>query len=171
MSIAYLARLPAKFLRRMAGFQKAEGSYVLPRALYTPPVSLQVQIWPWVDTWLARVRARAQGKGWKAGGLAADDRAAGGFLELLVLLRDVLLQDLAILQKREYLPYYIYTSTNYYIFVDYPELPLFQQPVFAHKDWLPFAQPVQLADTSMASQRPDATLLQQSPATDSCSSL
>jgi Centromere DNA-binding protein complex CBF3 subunit, domain 2 len=99
ISIAYLARLPAKFLRRMAGFQKSEGSYVLPRAAYKPPASLQVQIWPWLDHWLARVRARAQGKGWKAGGLAADDRAAAGFLELLVVLRDVLLQDLAILQK------------------------------------------------------------------------
>lgn len=50
---------------------------------------------------------------------------------------------------------------NYCISIDYPELPLFQQPVFAHKDWLPFAQPVQLADTSMAGQQQDATLLQQ----------
>jgi hypothetical protein len=91
----------------MAGFLKSEGSYVLPRAAYKPPASLQMQIWPWLEGWLERVRARGQGKGWKAGGLAADDRAAVGFLELLVLLRDVLLQDLAILQKRKLPPSHI----------------------------------------------------------------
>ena len=48
-----------------------------------------------------------------------------------------------------------------YISTDYPELPLFQQPVFAHKDWLPFAQPVQLADTSIAGLQQNAMLLQQ----------
>jgi hypothetical protein len=30
-----------------------------------------------------------------------------------------------------------------------------------HKDWLPFVQPIQLADTSIAGQQQDATLLQQ----------
>jgi Centromere DNA-binding protein complex CBF3 subunit, domain 2 len=71
---------------------------VLPRAGYEPPASLQLQIWPWLDGWLSRVKAQAQGKGWKAGGLAQDDKAAESFLNLLQLLRTVLLQDLAVLQ-------------------------------------------------------------------------
>jgi hypothetical protein len=36
--------------------------------------------------------------GWKEGGLAKEDRAAASFLKLLKVLRDVLLQDLAVLQ-------------------------------------------------------------------------
>ena len=95
-----------------------------------------MQIWPWLKRWLERVRARGQGKGWKAGGLegwkagglAADDRAAVGFLELLVLLRNVLLQDLAILQKRKS-PSLIFKHMLTHISTDYPELLLFQQPV------------------------------------------
>jgi hypothetical protein len=47
----------------MAGFQKEEGSYVLPRAGYKPLASLQRQIWPWLEGWLACVQARVQGKG------------------------------------------------------------------------------------------------------------
>jgi len=69
----------------MAGFLKSEGSYLLPRAAYKPPASLQMHIWPWLERWLERVRARGQGKGWKAGGIAADDRASVSFLELLAV--------------------------------------------------------------------------------------
>ena len=58
IKISYLSRMPAKFIRRMAGFQKEEGSYVLPRAGYEPPASLQRQIWPWLEGWLARVQAQ-----------------------------------------------------------------------------------------------------------------
>jgi hypothetical protein len=90
--------MPAKFLRRLAGFLKEEGSYVLPRAEFVPPASLQRQVWPWLDGWLERIYAQAQGKGWKEGGLAEEDRAAASFLKLLKMLRDVLLQDLAVLQ-------------------------------------------------------------------------
>jgi hypothetical protein len=81
----------------MAGFQKSEGSYVLPQAAYKLPASLQMQIWPWLDHWLVCIYAQAEGKGWKAGGFAADNRAAAGFLELLVVFCNVLLQDLAVL--------------------------------------------------------------------------
>jgi hypothetical protein len=83
-----------------------------------------MQIWPWLKRWLERVRAWSQGNGRKAGGLAADNRAAVGFLELLVLLHDVLLQDLAILQKRKS-PSLIFKHMLTHISTDYPELPLF----------------------------------------------
>ena len=103
----------------MVGFQKSAGSYVLPRAAYKPPASLQVQIWPWLDHWLARVRARAEGKGWKAGGLSQDDNAAAGFLKLLIVLRDAFLQDAAILQLSKSFPSYYLIDlafTNYFMF-------------------------------------------------------
>ena len=91
MVVAYLSRLPRELLRRMAGFLKEEGSYMLPRGEFKPPASLLKLVWPWLDEWLDRIRARAQGKGWKAGGLLQDDQAAAGFLKLLVVLRDVFL--------------------------------------------------------------------------------
>lgn len=43
----------------------------------------------------------------------------------------------------------------------YADLPLWQHPVFQHKDWLPFASQVQLADTSLIRVQQRATLLQQ----------
>jgi hypothetical protein len=94
----------------MAGFQKEEGSYVLPRAGYKPLASLQRQIWPWLEGWLARVQARVQGKGWKARGLAQEDKAAENFLKLLGVLRSVLLQDLAVLQPSTCLLYSILSA-------------------------------------------------------------
>jgi hypothetical protein len=90
--------MPAKFLRRLAGFLKEEGSYVLPCAEFLPPESLQRQIWPWLEGWLDRIDARAEGKGWRDGGLAEEDGAAASFLKLLKVLCSVLLQDLAVLQ-------------------------------------------------------------------------
>jgi hypothetical protein len=41
----------------------------------------------------------------RAGGLAQEDKAAKGFLKLLVVLRSVLLQDLAVLQPGKCLIY------------------------------------------------------------------
>lgn len=98
MVVAYLSRLPRELLCWMASFLKDEGSFMLPRSEFKPPASLLKLVWPWLEEWLERVHARAQGKGWKAGGLPQDDQAAAGFLKLLVVLRDVFLQDSAILQ-------------------------------------------------------------------------
>ena len=47
------------------------------------------------------------------------------------------------------------------MFIGYLELPLWQHPVFQHKDWLPFACQLQLADTSLTKEQQYATLLQQ----------
>jgi len=122
MVVAYLSRLPRKLLRRLAGFLKNEGSYLLPRGEFKPPASLLKLVWPWLDEWLERVRARAQGKGWKAGGLAQEDKAAASFLKLLVVLRDIFLQDLAILQLSKLSPPLDSASTNYYMFIGYLRL-------------------------------------------------
>jgi len=55
------------------------------------PASLLKLVWLWLDEWLDRVRVRAQGRGWKAGGLLQDDQVAAGFLKLLIVLYDVFL--------------------------------------------------------------------------------
>jgi len=122
MVIAYLSRLPRKLLRRMAGFLKEEGSYVLPRGDFKPPASLQKLVWPWLQQWLDRIYSRAEGKGWAAGGLQQDDQAAASFLKLLLVLRDVFLQDSAILQLSKCplppLPpfTFTFTLTNYFLY-------------------------------------------------------
>jgi hypothetical protein len=73
MVVAYLSRLPQELLRQMASFLTEEGSYMLPRGEFKPLASLLKLVWPWLDEWLDRVRAQAQGKGWKAGGHLQDD--------------------------------------------------------------------------------------------------
>jgi hypothetical protein len=143
MTLAYLSHLPKKLIRRMAGFSKDEGSYTLPRSHVKPPVSLAKQIWPWIDGWLKRTHARAQGKDWKAGGLPDDDQAAAGFLKLLLVLRDVFLQDAALLQLR------------------FPELPLWQHSVFQHADWHQFASRVRLTEVAASGEQEQATVLRQ----------
>jgi hypothetical protein len=59
MVVAYLLRLPRELLRRMTGFLKEEGSYMLPRSEFKPPASLLKLVWPWLEEWLNCVRARA----------------------------------------------------------------------------------------------------------------
>jgi hypothetical protein len=68
-----------------------EGNYICPRAHHEPPHSLQWLVFPEIDKWIARVKARANGKRWKDGGLDQDDRAAVNFLKLIDLLWDVFL--------------------------------------------------------------------------------
>ena len=75
----------------MASGSKHEGNYVLPQAHCKPLWNLRRQVFPWIEEWVARVKARAKGKKWKAGGLQQDDGAADGFLKLMLLLCDVLL--------------------------------------------------------------------------------
>lgn len=116
MAIAYLSQLPVKFLQKVAGFQKDEGSYYIARAHHQPPPSLEREIFPWIEEWLGHIEARAEGKSWKAGGLQEVDSAAHDFLKLLKHLRHILLQDLTILQPV------------------YPKLPLFRSSIFQHTD-------------------------------------
>ena len=68
------------------------------RSEFKPLASLLKLVWPWLEEWLERICARAQGKGWKARGLPQDDQAAAGFLKLLVVLYNIFLQDSTILQ-------------------------------------------------------------------------
>jgi hypothetical protein len=128
MSTAYLSQLPREFMRVIAGFSRLPGNYHLRRAAVQPPKSLKRLIWPWVDSWLARYDACIMsGLSFADGGLDDCDLAGKSFLELLDWLRDILLQDAAVLQHQ------------------FPLFPLWSHPVFCHPDWRRFADNVLVA--------------------------
>ena len=124
----YLLGLPLKFMRCVAGFPKEPGQYHLPRAAVEPPEVLLREIYPFVEEWRRRFRARTtRKKSWAQGGLDDDDQAGLAFLALLKRLRVIVLQDLAILQP------------------DYPGLPFFSLPLFQRQEWVDFAAVVRAA--------------------------
>ena len=101
----YLAQLPRKFLRAMAGFKpRGLGDYYLPRAQVQPPESLVQALWPWIDQWLAWLDPEPADLPEHLVGEGSpdqDDMAAQGFLRLLAQLRIVILQD-SVLLRREF---------------------------------------------------------------------
>ncbi len=110
---SYLTGLPLQFLRSMAGFGTEAGNFCMPRANYIPPLSLQQQVFPWIESWDERILLFKQRKGWSDGGLD-EDLALEGFIKLMRYLRVVLLQDMAVLQTGEFLfPFYIQIRTSY----------------------------------------------------------
>ena len=98
MTNVYLSRLPLKFMRRMAGFDAKGGDYFVARANCEPLQSLQRLVFPWVEEWEERFVLSSQGKGWEEGGLDQADISGHKFVKLLKHLRQVLLQDAAVLQ-------------------------------------------------------------------------
>jgi Centromere DNA-binding protein complex CBF3 subunit, domain 2/Transcriptional activator of glycolytic enzymes len=133
----YLSNLPQEFIRGMADFDPNKpGNYYLPRAKILPPQSLVRSLWPWVDQWL-RWFAQWQGENiptyetappLEALSPLEEDRkdlAAQGFLQLLVELRTILLQDSVLFRK------------------EFPSHPLWHDPLFVREDYLTFAQEVE----------------------------
>jgi hypothetical protein len=55
-------------------------------------------IWPWLEPWIEHFSHSAQGMDWNEGSIDQQDNTGSNFINLLVYLRVVLLQDLAILQ-------------------------------------------------------------------------
>jgi hypothetical protein len=92
MLMSYLTCLPpGGVLASARFFASARHAYVIPRAQLSPSQELQCQLWPWADDELTQIRIRNKSD-------ALHDFAAQGFLEALVYLRTVLLQDVSILQ-------------------------------------------------------------------------
>lgn len=112
---SYLARLPRLYMRVAAGFGSAAGSYYLKRGQEQAPVALTKMIWPWVDGALAE---------YADGHVPNPDTAGRHFLELLVRLRQVFLQDAAILQA------------------EFPSSRLWRHAVFSDPAWPAFAAKV-----------------------------
>ena len=105
---SYLTGLPLQFLRSMSGLGTKPGKFFLRRANHHPPLSLQLLVFPWLESWEGRIMLSKQSKTWANGGLDQEDLALEGFIKLMKYLRVVLLQDMAVLQAgKSILPCYI----------------------------------------------------------------
>jgi hypothetical protein len=89
----YSTHLPLKAMRAAAGFITNEGRYYNPRALVYPPEALEKEIFPFADGAFEQVVAAGKSRGSRMGGDYLG--AARGFLEMLLRLRTVILQDAA----------------------------------------------------------------------------
>ena len=133
LTSCYLTNIPRKFVRGMAGFEpQAQGNYYLPRAKVEPSPELQQAVWPWVDKWMTWFQSYESADDDPSdvdSDLQEDrnDLAAQGFLRLLVQLRTVLLQDSVVLRA------------------EFPEHPLWSDPIFVRQDYLEFAEQVRVS--------------------------
>jgi hypothetical protein len=114
-----LARLPRHYMRVVAGFGSAKGTYFLRRSQESPPPALAAKLWPWVDAAVAD---------YEAGGVPNPDLAGKEFLFLLRRLRYVFLQDAALLQPQ------------------FPRSRLWGLALFKDPTWPPFAERVRAAE-------------------------
>lgn len=108
----YLNCLPRQFMRTMAGHPAQMGCFEIRRAAVQPPDELLSQIWPELGHWRGRF---GPGEG------QINDLAAMGFTDLLLHLREVILQDSIILRKR------------------FPRSPVWDHGVFQNKAYKLFA--------------------------------
>ena len=88
MTGCYLTTLPREFMRGVADFDpEYASSYFIPRDTVRPPLHLRQQVWPDLDGWrVAHLELSSTTE------KVTPNLAAGGFLELLDRLHDVLLQ-------------------------------------------------------------------------------
>jgi hypothetical protein len=91
MENSYLTCLPRTAIRVIQGFPEEKGCFWLPRALVTPPLSLQQKVFPWVEEWQQRMQDDA----------SIQTICGEGFLRLLVELRPIILQDAVLLKQLE----------------------------------------------------------------------
>ena len=129
MSSSYLTTLPYTALLVAAGFSISPTSNILPRSRVSPPNALTATVLPWAEPELEKITA------WNLGNRKElSDMSAQGFLEALVWLKCVFLQDMALLQRL------------------HPSLPIFTHPVFLLPEWAPFAQEVLKVDATAANE-------------------
>lgn len=133
MARNYLSFLPQKFMRVIAGFYKDGGQFFLQRGGVPVPESLQKMVWKDLEDWKQRFRKHSEGTAfsYQMGGIDELDMAAQGFVELLIQLRIIFLQDAALLINK------------------YPKHTMWTHAVFHHPEWAPFASQVQLAENNL----------------------
>ena len=107
MTGCYLNTLPRQFMRVLAGHPEKIGSFFVARAVPPPPELLSL-VWPELDRWSRGPDGRRP-----------TDIAGNGTLNLMFYLREVVLQDSAILRDRH---------------------PVWNHPVFQHPQYQPFAR-------------------------------
>lgn len=111
-------------MRNSADFNHEwSGSYFVPRSHILPSPRLQSRVWPELDFWLEAYRNAAT----TTAPSIEKTKATGAFLDLLVWLRQVLLQDSVFLRK------------------EYPGHPMFQDPIFVDPEYLLFAADLEAA--------------------------
>lgn len=120
VNTSYLLKVATKPLLVAAGYDTRLNSYILPRSRVTPPTSLIDEVLPWVAEELRKVEVLNQHPNVKM-----HDISAKNFLDNLMWLKTVFLQDMAILT------------------LQYPGLPIFDHPVFSLPEWGPFSREVQ----------------------------
>src|SRR5947209_9611980 len=105
-------------MRAAAGWPREGQCFHLRRDI-DPPEALRGEVFPWVDNWLERYRlASLSDARFTEGGLDDDpDLSREVLLRLLSVLRDIFLQDAAVLQARQ------------------PENPLWRHALFRHPAW------------------------------------
>jgi hypothetical protein len=109
---SYLSQIPVNPIRVMSGFGDKPGFYYLPRALVILPISLQKMVFPDVEKWLPKVLENDHNP---------LSNSCVGFLQLLIELRVVLLQDAVFLR---------YTNLDNALLQD----PVFKSQEFVCKD-------------------------------------
>jgi hypothetical protein len=123
--------IPFDCVRVLAGFGPEPGRYYLPRALLSPPDSLQRKIFPQLETSKAKMLQNG------------SEIAGGSLMDLLQYMRTVILQDAVILLDAKYshplLDHPIFASPEFRVFSDQliqaikstpqPEVLLLQQTV------------------------------------------
>ena len=117
-------------MRTMAGFPSSGSGYFLPREQIKPSIALQRKLFPWVEDEEERMKG---GKGKRPA--REQDLARLDHLELLKAVREVLLQDLAVLRDHV------------------PDMVLFSHPIFCSQDFLDFAEQVQHGITNVEAPR------------------
>ena len=109
----YLNSLPREFMRLMAGHPAHMGCFEIRRAGITPPDELLSMIWPELDAWNGRFGPQLH---------QINDLAAAGAINLLLYLREVILQDSVALRSM------------------FPSHPVWDHPVFQYPAYTAFAQ-------------------------------
>ena len=90
---AYLTDLPLEGLLSQAGFSGDRGDFLLRRSITEAPLPLRLKVFPWADDLLAQIEID-NGKP-----DTENDIASVGFLQAVISLREVVLQDFALLHQ------------------------------------------------------------------------
>lgn len=112
----YLNSLPREFMRSMAGHPSQMGCFEIRRAAIAPPPELLSLIWPGLDAWKGQFGPQPH---------QVNDLAASGVTNLLLYLREVILQDSVALRGM------------------FPGHPVWHHAAFQHPAYAAFARKVE----------------------------
>ncbi len=103
-------------MRAMAGHALQMRCFEIPHAVIVPSDTLLSMIWPQLDTWKGHFGPQKD---------QINDLAAAGLVDLLLYLREIILQDSVALREC------------------FPDHPIWNHPVFQHEAYTAFSQKMQ----------------------------